>query len=100
MLTTLVLGSVAIANLFTKQIATKYGVAFTIVLFLIVHDLGKDQPAPRADREEGAGAVQSGSSGAGRLDHAPRAARLRGGGRARFPPHGTPEAGARKDQPA
>jgi hypothetical protein len=34
MLTTLVLGSVAIANLFTKQIATKYGVAFTIILFL------------------------------------------------------------------
>src|ERR1700722_6537866 len=34
MLTTLVLGSVALANLFTKQIATKYGVAFTIILFL------------------------------------------------------------------
>jgi amino acid transporter len=33
--TTLVLGAVAIANLFTKQIATKYGVAFTIVLFLV-----------------------------------------------------------------
>src|SRR6516165_1466410 len=29
MLTTLVLGMVAIANLFTKQIATKYGIAFT-----------------------------------------------------------------------
>jgi len=34
-LTTLVLGMVAIANLFSKQIATKYGVAFTIVFFLI-----------------------------------------------------------------
>ncbi len=34
MLTTLVLGAVALANLFTKQIATKYGVAFTILLFL------------------------------------------------------------------
>ena len=33
--TTLVLGVVAIANLFTKQVATKYGVAFTIVLFLL-----------------------------------------------------------------
>jgi hypothetical protein len=33
--TTLVLGIVAIANLFTKQVATKYGVAFTIVLFLL-----------------------------------------------------------------
>ena len=34
-LTTLVLGLVAIANLFSKQIATKYGVAFTIVFFVI-----------------------------------------------------------------
>ena len=34
MLTTLVLGIVAIANLFTKQIATKYGLAFTILLFI------------------------------------------------------------------
>jgi amino acid transporter len=32
---TLVLGAVAVANLFSKQIATKYGVAFTIVFFLI-----------------------------------------------------------------
>jgi amino acid transporter len=34
-LTTLVLGLLAVANLFTKQIATKYGVAFTIALFII-----------------------------------------------------------------
>jgi|SRR5579871_1326545 len=34
MFTTLVLGLVAMANLFTKQIATKYGVAFTVILFL------------------------------------------------------------------
>lgn len=34
-LTTLVLGLVAIANLFSKQIATKYGVAFTIIFFII-----------------------------------------------------------------
>jgi amino acid transporter len=34
-LTTLVLGFVAIANLFSKQIATKYGVAFTIAFFII-----------------------------------------------------------------
>ena len=33
--TTLVLGLVAIANLFSKQVATKYGIAFTIVFFLI-----------------------------------------------------------------
>jgi len=34
-LTTLVLGLVAIANLFSKQVATKYGVAFTIAFFLM-----------------------------------------------------------------
>jgi amino acid transporter len=34
-LTTLILGVVAIANLFTKQIATKYGIAFTVFLFLL-----------------------------------------------------------------
>ena len=34
-LTTLLLGAVAIANLFTKQVATKYGVAFTLILFLV-----------------------------------------------------------------
>ena len=32
---TAVLGFVAIANLFSKQIATKYGVAFTVVFFLM-----------------------------------------------------------------
>ncbi len=34
-LTTTVLGFVAIANLFSKEIATKYGVAFTFVFFII-----------------------------------------------------------------
>jgi hypothetical protein len=34
-ITTLVLGAVAIANLFTKQIATKYGIAFTLGLFVM-----------------------------------------------------------------
>ncbi|HLJ44935.1 MAG TPA: APC family permease [Bryobacteraceae bacterium] len=34
-LTTLVLGFVAIANLFTKQIATIYGVGFTLVVFAV-----------------------------------------------------------------
>nr|ASY01953.1 amino acid transporter [uncultured bacterium] len=33
--TTLVLGMVAVVNLFTKQTATKYGVAFTVFLFLL-----------------------------------------------------------------
>jgi len=34
-MTTTVLGFVAIANLFSKQIATKYGVAFTLVFFVL-----------------------------------------------------------------
>ncbi len=34
-LTTLVLGVVAVVNLFTKEVATKYGVAFTVVLFVL-----------------------------------------------------------------
>ena len=34
-MTTLVLLATAVANLFSKQIATKYGVAFTIVFFLL-----------------------------------------------------------------
>jgi hypothetical protein len=33
--TTLVLGVVAIANLFTKQVATIYGVSFTVALFIV-----------------------------------------------------------------
>ena len=33
--TTLVLGFVAVANLFTKEIATIYGVAFTLLLFVV-----------------------------------------------------------------
>jgi amino acid transporter len=34
-LTTLLLGAVAVANLFTKEYATEYGVGFTIFLFLL-----------------------------------------------------------------
>jgi hypothetical protein len=34
-LTTLILGFVAVANLFTKQIATIYGVSFTVGLFIV-----------------------------------------------------------------
>jgi len=33
-ITTGILGAVAVANLFTKQVATKYGIAFTLALFL------------------------------------------------------------------
>src|SRR5271168_4286801 len=34
-LTTMVLGFVAVANLFSKEYATKYGVAFTLVVFMV-----------------------------------------------------------------
>jgi amino acid transporter len=34
MITTMVLGLVALANLFTKVTATKYGIAFTVILFV------------------------------------------------------------------
>jgi len=34
-ITTAILGFVAVANLFSKEIATKYGIAFTIVLFIL-----------------------------------------------------------------
>ena len=34
-LTTLVLGFVAVANLFSKQYATKYGIAFTLIVFAV-----------------------------------------------------------------
>ncbi|MEO8027372.1 MAG: APC family permease, partial [Bryobacteraceae bacterium] len=34
-MTTLVLGLVAVANLFSKQIATMYGIAFTVAFFLV-----------------------------------------------------------------
>ncbi|MBZ5604813.1 MAG: APC family permease [Acidobacteriia bacterium] len=34
-LTTVVLGFVALANLFSKQIATRYGIAFTVVFFIL-----------------------------------------------------------------
>ena len=48
-LTTLVLGLVAIANLFSKQIATMYGVAFTIGVLHHVHHLRTDQSAQAQD---------------------------------------------------
>ena len=100
--TTLVLGFVAIANLFSKQIATKYGVAFTIVFFVMFtiseHINLRKQLA--ASEKKGTGAVQSGSPAADRPPSLARAPRLRAGGRARLPPHGAPEARAREDQSA
>ncbi len=98
--TTLVLGAVAIANLFTKQIATKYGIAFTLGLVRDVHDFREDQSAAQADRAQGDGAVQPGSSGAYRRRQLARAARLRAGGGARLQSHGAPETRARKNQSA
>ncbi len=50
-LTTLVLGFVAIANLFSKQIATKYGVAFTLVFF-VIFEVSEKINARRKDGEK------------------------------------------------
>ena len=91
--------SVAVANLFSKQIATKYGVAFTMVFFVIFTISERINLRAQAAGEKGARAVQPGSSVAD--FHQPaRAPRLRPGGGARLPSHGAPEARARKNQPA
>src|ERR1019366_5515858 len=52
-LTTLVLGLVAVANLFSKQIATKYGVAFTIFLFIIFTISEKIQLRRKGEEKKG-----------------------------------------------
>src|SRR3954465_11413212 len=52
-LTTLLLFFVAIANLFTKEIATKSGVAFTIVLFIIFTVSERINARKRADKKHG-----------------------------------------------
>uniref|UniRef100_Q023N1 Amino acid transporters n=1 Tax=Solibacter usitatus (strain Ellin6076) TaxID=234267 RepID=Q023N1_SOLUE len=52
-LTTLLLFFVAIANLFTKEIATKSGVAFTIVLFIIFTISERINARKRADKKHG-----------------------------------------------
>ncbi len=63
--TTLVLGFVAIANLFSKQIATIYGVAFTIVFFVVFTHLRAHQRSGASSAEtQGAGGIQPGSSAA------------------------------------
>ncbi len=92
-LTTLVLGLLALANLLTKQIATKYGVAPDL------HHFGKGEPAPQRPGEERAGTVQSGPSGADLLQPS-CATRVRSGRGTGLPSDGAPQAGARKDQPA
>ncbi|MCU1234261.1 MAG: amino acid transporter, partial [Candidatus Solibacter sp.] len=52
-LTTLLLFFVAIANLFTKEIATKSGVAFTVVLFIIFTISERINKRTRADKMQG-----------------------------------------------
>ncbi len=52
-LTTLLLFFVAIANLFTKEIATKSGVAFTIVLFIIFTVSERINARKRANKKHG-----------------------------------------------
>ena len=83
--TTLVLGLVAIANLFSKQIATKYGVGVHARVLRAVHDLRAHQLRASKPSKKRAGGIQSGSSGRRSTAEPARAARLRAGGRARLP---------------
>ena len=65
-ITTAILGTVAIINLFTKQLATKYGIAFTVGLFVLFVVSRARRPRPKSPKER-TGAIQSRSSGATRL---------------------------------
>ena len=86
--TTLILFLVAIANLFSKQIATIYGVGFTVVLF-VIFTISERVNKRRVQRKEGGLEefnldMQAGDHGRNRA----RAARLRPGGGPRLQPHG------------
>ena len=87
-MTTLVLGLVAIANLFSKQIATIYGVAFTVSLF-VLFTISEQINTARSSCTHEKKALEEFN-----LDHQPqidtdeaaRPARLRAGRRARLAP--------------
>ncbi len=100
--TTLILGFVAIANLFSKEYATIYGVGFTLVVFVVftISEHINAKKRKLTARPQAARRIQPGSSAAGERRHLARAARLRPGGGARLSQHGAPEEGSRKDQPA
>jgi hypothetical protein len=100
--TTLILGFVAVANLFSKEYATIYGVRLHAGRVRRVHAVRAHQrQEAQADlRTQDAGRIQPGSSAAGELRHLACAARMRSGGGARLSQHGAPEEGSRKDQPA
>ena len=74
-LTTATLFLVAIANLFSKKIATIYGVSFTIVLVHPVHDFRAHQRAQETGTSQRSGKVQPGSPIPG--TRRPRCARAR-----------------------
>ena len=84
--TTAVLGLVAVANLFSKQIATIYGVSFTVAFFIMftiserinAQQIGALQARP--------GRIQSRPAAGYRSRFRACAARLRAGGGARLPP--------------
>ncbi len=85
--TTLVLFLVAIANLFSKQIATIYGIAFTVVLFIVFTVSERINSAGSTAAEAGPGGIQPGAcSRRSTPETHARAAGLRAGGGARLPP--------------
>ena len=88
--TTLILFLVAIANLFSKQIATIYGVGFTVFLFVIFtvsEQINKRRS--KLDKKR-PGRIQPGHAAGGHRRDRSRASRLRAGGGARLQPHGAP----------
>ena len=98
--TTLILVLVAIANLFSKQIATIYGVGFTIFVF-VIFTISEQINKRRSHRGQGrTRRIQPGHAGGSHRRNGPRAARLRAGGGPRLQPHGAPARGAGEDQPA
>ena len=86
-LTTSMLFLVAIANLFSKKIATIYGVTFTIILYTPVPDFRAHQRPQETGASQRSGEVQPGSPGPGDGGHAARAPGLRAGGGSRLPSH-------------
>ena len=94
--TTLILFLVAIANLFSKQIATIYGVCFTIVLFVMFTISEQHQPAQESTEKKRSRGVQPRHAAGDHHRDRPRAARLRAGGRARLQPHDAPAQRAAK----
>ena len=58
-MTTLILGATAIANLFSKKVATIYGILFTALLFVIFTVSEQHQPETQVGGWSWSGGIQS-----------------------------------------